>query len=391
MSDRGSGGHSKNRWIIFGLMYLLMVIFALSFQFLPPVLDILKKDIPLSARQSGFLMGANVIPGLLIPLFTPRLAKRLNVRRLLFASLLVIIAGNITIALSSSFVLLAAGRIVAGIGGAVLLTLPPLVVMSLFPGSIGKAIGFFNTGVPVGSLLALNLFGIASRYWGWRGTTWGIIVVAAVAAGALLFPLDIPGEEPGEGLKGGGQHSRFGGVMWMLFCLWLVMNAQTIGYNVFAPAFYQQFGFGPQTAKMITSLYIVETVVINPAVGWVIDRWGMKKTILVAGNLLMAVSFFFMPNTAFNPVLWGLAFGAGAALIPVTVFGVLASRIHRDSRGRAISLLVIGSNLGSVSGSFLFGEILDLSGMFAGSFWIFACLSLAMIPVAIKIPGSWKE
>lgn len=389
--DRDSGAHSGHRWLIFGLMYLLMVIFALSFQFLPPVLDILKKEISLSAHQSGFLMGSNVIPGLLIPLFIPRLAKRLNVRRLLLVSLLIIIAGNAVIALSSTFYPLVTGRIVAGIGGAILLTVPPLVVMSLFPGSVGKAIGFFNTGVPVGSLLALNLFGITSHHWGWRGTTWMIVVVAAAAAGALLFPLDIPGEEPGEGLKGGGQHSRFGGVMWMLFSLWLVMNAQTIGYNVFAPSFYQQLGFRQQAAKTLTSLYIVETVVINPIVGWLIDRWGMRKLILVAGNLLMAVSFFLIPETDFNPVLWGLAFGAGAALIPVTLFGVLAAHIPQDSRGRAISLLVIGSNLGSVSGSFLFGEILDLSGMFAGSFWIFAGLSLAMIPIALKIPGSWKD
>ena len=46
------------KWIVLGISFLLMLVFAISLQALPPIFGNIMKDIPFSNKQAGLLMSS---------------------------------------------------------------------------------------------------------------------------------------------------------------------------------------------------------------------------------------------------------------------------------------------------------------------------------------------
>src|SRR3954453_20810974 len=55
---------TNEKWLIFTLAYLVMVLFGFVLQSLPPLFQHITSEIPFSHLLKGFLMGAFGIPGL---------------------------------------------------------------------------------------------------------------------------------------------------------------------------------------------------------------------------------------------------------------------------------------------------------------------------------------
>jgi MFS family permease len=379
-----------HRWIVFGTCYSLMVLFALSFQAVPPLLQFVQEEIPFSHSQAGYLMGAYTIPGLVIPPLIPWLAGRFNDRRLIVAALAMIVAGNLIFTIAPGYPMLLAGRLVAGTGGNVVMTLAPLIILTVFRRSVGKAVGFFNTAVPLGSMIALNLFAFTGPAFGWRMTAGALAVVAGLILCIHLLPLDLPGERPQEDEEEDVPEG-LGRRIWLLVAIWLAVNVQTNGYNVFAPGFFQELGYSQEGSKGMTSIYILESVAVAPLAGWIVDRYGMKKLLLMVANALGAVSFFLLPVRSLHPEVWASLFGLGAAVVSVAVFALLAARVKRDQRSRGIAYLIVAANAGGLIGPAALGWILDIGGGFTWAFTFLALISLAMLFLVRMIPGRLTE
>jgi MFS family permease len=81
--------------------------------------------------------------------------------------------GTAIVASGGSYWIIAIGRLVAGIGAAVLLVVAPKIITSWFyDREIGLAMGIFNISMPLGTILSLNFMGAIAFRFNWQASIW---------------------------------------------------------------------------------------------------------------------------------------------------------------------------------------------------------------------------
>ena len=160
------------RWVILTVVYLSILAFTFIFQSIPPILPLIISELQLTYAQSGLLMSLFALPGLFISLLGGFLSDRYSMRPLGTACFLLMIGGVLFVGLGSDLRILGLGRVMAGIGGLALSAfLPKLLAQWFEKKALGLAMGIFNTGVPLGSVVCFGLFGkirvswVSSRRW----------------------------------------------------------------------------------------------------------------------------------------------------------------------------------------------------------------------------------
>ncbi len=373
------------KWLVLGISFILMLTFAISLQSLPPIFDKIQMDISFTNSQAGMLMGAYAIPGIFLPFLIAFLASRYNKKSIILIALLILILGLIAFSTSGSFSTLLTYRLVTGIGATALVVLAPLLVTMFFDKeNMGIAMGIFNTAVPFGTVIAANLFGILGERIHWRAIILGIAVFVGIVLAISMFNLFIPEEEEVEESSVSAIDSS-GGLLsnvnlWLLALIWTLGNGQLLSYVTFVPQYFQKTGMTMQRAGLLTSFIMLVPIFLSPIVGIIIDKTGWKKRLLLAGSIIMAISFVLISKATFGLPIWAVTLGIGFTPIPIFVFSLLPELIKPQQMGMGLGILTAASNLGIALGPLAFGVLLDQTGgNFNLGFIILAIISLVTI------------
>lgn len=374
------GLRKSNKWISLAIASFLMVGFALSLQALPPLFDFIDRDIKITNSEAGTLMGVYAIPGIFLPFIISALSNRISLKKLLSFALIIIIAGLISFSFSTSFLMLLISRITMGIGATMIVVLSPLLITMNFDSkSMGLAMGVFNIAVPVGTVLASNLFGGLGSVLGWRFVmiivSIYLLFVLAFMYFALVCPNMTKNTDKQEKSKGIGNTS-----LWALAFIWCFANAQALAYTTFGPQFFQLSNISSQHASFLTSLVMFVPIFLSPVIGIAFDKTGFMKQYLLIGSIISLLSYLLLAvNVISLPVL---AFFVGVGFSPVTVFvfSFLPLTVSPHEMGLGLGMLTIASNLGTTLGPMGIGAVLDLCGNnFAIPFYILSAFSLMNI------------
>lgn len=384
-------GHDSYKWVVLAISFAMMMCFALSLQALPPLFEQIMKDVPFSNSQAGVLMGAYAIPGIFLPFVVAYLANRFDMKKLIIVALMIMIAGLVAFSFAGSFSLLVLYRLVAGIGATVLVVLAPLLITMFFDQkSIGIAMGIFNIAVPLGTVLAANLFGSLGRLFGWRVILAGVAGFLGVILLFVLFALTLQKnkgstnsndlrKEPAPKFKGSLS-------LWFLAVIWVLANFQLLAYVTFGPQFYQSIGLSDQRAGFLTSLVMLASIFLAPIIGVVFDKTGRKKPYLLIGSVVILISFVALATHFPGLPLWALALGIGFAPIAVFVFAHLPETVKPHEVGMGMGMLTVASNLGTTIGPSALGSILDQTGRnFTISFMGLAAVSIIIIAFSLGL------
>lgn len=134
-----------------------------------------------------------------------RLADVLGGRRVFLAGIVIYIAASVLCAFSGSVELLIAGRIVQGVGAAMVTPSALSIVVGLYPdnGERARTLGIWGAVAGAGSVLGVLLGGFVTQILGWQSVFWipvpisivvGLIVISSVPAmPARPGRFDIPG------------------------------------------------------------------------------------------------------------------------------------------------------------------------------------------------------
>lgn len=382
MFDKRSNSY---KWVVLAISFTLMLVFAISLQSLPPIFDKIQKDISFSTSQAGMLMGVYAIPGIFIPFLIAFLASRYNKKYIILIALLIMIIGLVAFSIAGSFSTLLIYRLIAGIGATALVVLAPLLVTMFFDKTnMGIAMGVFNTAVPFGTVVAASLFGILGERVYWRYIILGIALFAAAVLVINIFKLHLPEEEASKETNLASEESS-GGLLsnvnlWMLVVIWALGNSQLLAYVTFVPQHFQEIGMTMQRAGLLTSFIMFVPIFLSPVVGIIIDKTGWKKRLLLAGSIIMAISFILISRGAIGLPIWAFTLGIGFTPIPVLVFSLLPESIKPRQMVMGLGILTAASNLGIAVGPSAFGFLLDKTGgNFNLGFIILALISLVII------------
>lgn len=267
------------KWVVLAISFLSAVIFAISLQALPPLFGNIMRDIPFSNSQAGLLMSAYSILGIFIPFTVVFLITKVDIKKLLIISLTTVIIGLIGFSLSSSYLLLLFFRLVSGAGSTILIVISPLLITMFFkPSNIGVPMGIFNTAVPMGTVISVNLFGYLGLFIEWRNIIMGIAVGTLAILAIVFFFLHLPKEEKSTDTASTPKIKLNMGLgLWLLGTIWMIANAQLLAYTTFGPQFFELNGMSTQKSGLLTSLIMLVSIFLTPIIGIVIDKTKQKN------------------------------------------------------------------------------------------------------------------
>ncbi|MFH1775637.1 MAG: MFS transporter [Chloroflexota bacterium] len=375
-----------SRWGIFGIAYFTLVSFALVFQSVPPLLHLIIDDMAISHGQAGLLMSLFSLPGIIVAIPVGIYADRYGVKRIGIYSFLLLIAGTVMVALGSSFAVLAAGRVLGGIGGMTLAVLCPQILAQWFARKeTGLAMGLFHSGMPVAFITAQNVLSWVGVTWGWRLGIWitlGVAIVAFVVFAIFLVPAPAVArrEQDWRGLLSGLRH--IGLPIWLLGLIWGLFNAATIAMFTFAHDFMVGAGIDPIIAGRNASWYMVASLFAGPVVGYMVDRLGHKLVFPLVGGICMAALFPLVPGDINQVVLLIVIIGIFSAGVPSPVFSLAADVLSPRQLGVGYGILTTVLNVGAFAGPWLVGLSRDMTGTYRVGFGVMSLFAFLVVVTA---------
>ena len=302
------------RWTILGLIAFCMMAFAIIFQSLPPILGILIDVFHISHAQAGALMSLFTLPAIFLSLPGGMLVDRYGPKIAGGASLMTMALGTAVVALGGSYWVLGLGRLVAGVGAAVLLVVAPRVITSWFyEREIGLSMGVFNIAVPLGTILSLNFMGVMAYQFDWRVPIWATLVTSVVAL--CLFLVLYRNKNAGEQV--GADPPRLltvlkeaGWGIWWVGLSWALFNAGMISYFTYAPDYFVTQGEDVAKAWLLASYPMWGSIILTPLAGILIDRIGRKWLFVLVGCGGMAVLLYLMPGFTSHAAFLALSIGS---------------------------------------------------------------------------------
>lgn len=376
----------RSKWVILVISCMLMMCFALTLQALPPLFELMKKDISFTNSQAGMLMGVYAIPGIFLPFFIPVILKRFSIEKLIIFALAIMVLGQIAFSLANTFGLLLLFRLFVGTGSTMVVVLAPLLVtMSFDKDNMGKAMGIFNTAVPLGSVIAANAFSFLGLMMGWR---WIMVFIALyVAFVFVLIMINIsPSVNSVKETDEGNRTKSSKRSVYLLGLIWTLANALMIAYMSFGAQYYQEKGMSQNFASFLTSMIMLLSIFLSPIMGILFDKTGKKRIFLIVGNGIIGISFLSILFIGKALPLWAVLIGVGYATIPVYVFSVLSEVMDPSEMGMGLSILTVASNLGVTLGPIIVGFLLDV---FKGSFFVvfmtFTLYSVSVLVISLFV------
>ena len=288
----------RNRWSILAVLFVVRLTMAFQFQSVASVAPLLGREFGVGLADIGILIGLYFTPGIALALPGGAIGQRFGDKKTVLAALLLMLIGGLVMALSPSWNVQIAGRLIAG-GGAVLMNvlLTKMIADWFACKEIATAMAIFVNSWPMGialSLLALPLI----------GTTYGVSAVhLAVAAliGLATVLLAAAYQAPSNSVSAAVTSVRLdrstlvavvvAGLMWGLY---------NVGFAVifsFGPSMLVERGWSIGAAAGTISVGLWLGIVFVPAGGFLADRTGRPGAILVAGCIVFAMLMLILSHS----------------------------------------------------------------------------------------------
>jgi len=367
-------------WAILAALALARIAFGYQFQTVATLGPTLVPLFHLSYAEFGALIGSIMALGVFIALPLGVLGRWLGDRVVLGAGLALMVAGPCVSAWGHDPAGIAAGRIVAGIGGVAMIVLQGKVIADWFTGSrFMPAISIAVSGYPIGVGIAQLVLPPVSHAFGWPA---GFLSGAVIPAVALLVFLASFRPLP----DNGAEQRRFSWPSWreclliaIAGMIWMAYTTGYSGYLSYVPSTLTLRGDGLALIGVVVTIATWGNVPATMFGGGLAARYGGFR-ILVIGTLGMAIGTA-ATALAGAPVLWSALVGIVGSIHPgvIVALGTLSARQEHRAVGLGIfySLYFAGGTVGPA----LCGRAADLYGGPAGGLLAAAAISALVIPM----------
>ncbi len=359
----------------------------------PPVMSTLMDSLAIDLTSAGLLMSIFAITGLLVALPAGFFLTRFGLKTTGLIALGSLLAGSALGAVSNTYGFLFTSRLLEGIGMGLIAVVGPTAISAWFPPERrGLPMGIWATWVSLGSLLIYYAAPMVDAAAGWQMVWWtaASLTGTVILLFALFFRMP-PGHQESQ-MAGNAPDSvsirktisRPG--LWRLALAFGCFNYAIIGViATYYPAYLKAVqGFSLMDASLITSIKMIVVIITAPLVGWLVDRVGSPRRIILwsfialAGfmSLPFSISGWMIPASM---VLLGLLAGA----IPTCTFTSIPELAGKDApAGMGMGVVLVGQNLGQLLGPVIFGALVQTFGWTAAGFWTIPMLLIGYLAVS---------
>jgi len=383
------------RWAVLFFVSVAMFGNYYVYDSIAPVADVLKAQLGFSDSMLGTMNAIYSAPNIIMVLIGGIIIDRIGTRRstLLFAVLCLI--GAIVTVSSGEFYVMAAGRLIFGLGAESMIVAVTTALARWFRGKeLSFAFGLNLTLARLGSFAAdWSPTWAAGAFDQWRGPLLIALVFAVVSAiGAAVYWILEASAENRYAVKkvdetekpSIGALFRFGRSYLYVVALCVTFYSAVFPFRTFAIKFFMEYhGATRPEGGQLNSILILFAMFCTPLFGLLVDRVGKRALFMMYGSLLMVPVYLLLIYSGLP--LWvpmGLL-GIAFSLIPAVMWPSVAYIVDEKRLGTAYGLMTMIQNIGLAGFNWVIGGVNDLAGASAQNpaghipgMWVFSILGL---------------
>jgi MFS family permease len=417
------------RWLVLIFVSLTMFGNYYVYDCIAPIADLLAKQLGYSDSNIGLLQAIYSIPNVFMVLIGGYIVDRIGTRKAIFIFGVLCFIGAAVTTLSGVLGVMAAGRLIFGLGAESLIVAVTTAIAKWFRGKeLSFAFGINLMISRAGSLLAQqspSWAGFAYSYW--RNPLLISVAFASFCViGAIIYwALEVYAEKRHQVGPAGSTDKvifsdikAFGLSYWYIVALCITFYSgifpfETFAYKFFMDAHHVSREAGGDLVGMLTLFTMFGT----PIFGLFVDRLGKRALLMMLGSLLLIPVYLMMayirsqqyitvylPSSAdghfafiahhLPPILlltmamMGIAF----SLIPAVMWPSVAYLVDQSKLGTAYGLMTMIQNIGLAGFNLLIGWANDHShagaddpGGYNLGMWIFSILGFLGLTFAFLL------
>jgi len=358
---------NKTRWFILALLFFARIGLGFQFQTLGSVASELERQLGLNYTQIGTLIGLFMVPGMILALPSGFAGRFMSDRFIVGLGLITMALGGGLAAIADSFNLLAAARLICGVGFVASTIFLTKIIADWFSGKeLATAMSVLVMSWPFGIAMGQIGHGWLAIHFDWR---WAFIAASVYCLiGALLVMIfcreALTSKKTDSGFKFTLNRNEIVLIL-MASAVWAFFNAGYVVYLSFAPVALISSGYKAVSALGVISIASWVMIISGVICGQIADRTGRNDTILyvcMAAASVALVMLFFNPLSIPSSLVFGLIGMAPAGLI----MALTASAMKPENRALGMGLFFTSYFLIQAPAPAIAGWLYDLT---ANAFW----------------------
>ncbi len=367
-----------------------------------PVLPLFALSLGAGPEAIGLAVGISTVTGILFKLPSGALSDVIGRRKTMLIGLVFFAFVPFAYLLIDSYAQLVAVRFIHGFATAVYGPVAMAVVADIAGERKGELLSWFSSVGIIGGLLGAPLGGLilslSTTGGSYEPRTFQLVYTICGVSGVTALALAMRTLLRDEQVQGNGFRSRMSqfisGIKEVISDVRVVATSSVEGLQnmtmgaleAFLPIYAVEVaGLSAFEAGLLWAVQIVVTMVSKPLIGKISDRFG-RKPIIVAGLILCAISFFFIPllKSFFTLSAAALLFGLGEAFVTSSSAAMVADMCKARHFGTAMGVFGTIFDIGHASGPILSGILIGVWGYFP-AFAVMASILILAIPAFVFI------
>ncbi|MFI6087004.1 Cmx/CmrA family chloramphenicol efflux MFS transporter [Streptomyces sp. NPDC051218] len=346
-------------------------------------------DLDVSLSTAGTLTSAFAVGMVIGAPVMAVIGRRWPRRTALLAFLVTFLLVHVVGALTTSFAVLLATRVVGALANAGFLAVALVAAIGMVePNAKGRATSVLLGGVTLACVAGVPGGALLGQFWGWRSAFWAVALVSVPAVIAILraVPAGTPPDTAGADARAELRSLRDPGLLVTLLLGALVNGATFCTFTYLSPLITNISGFSASWVPALLALFGAGSFIGVTVAGRFADARPVR--FLLAGAVALLAGWVLFALSAGNPVAavvlvlvqGALSFGVGSALITRALYA--ATGAPTLAGGFATAALNVGAAIGPVGG----GLALSAGLGHRSPLWVSALLvTLALVVGALAL------
>jgi predicted MFS family arabinose efflux permease len=375
------------RWIILAILFAARAATGFQFQSVGSVSHQLIQDHGLGYAQVGLLLGAYLLPGIVVAFPAGLLGQRVAAKSLGLAGLALMTLSGLALGHADHFAVAMVARLIGGVGGTIVVLVATRMVTDWFDGrEIVLAMSILQMSWPFGAMLALPIQAVIAEALGWSAVVASGGVGAAVAACAFAFTSEPPREAQTAPAPRSGLAPALLLQVTIAGVVWGAMNLACILFFSYAPPLMTARGYSPTSAASLTSLAIWFTILAIPAGGYLVHRLGRPTAAIgICASIAAAMLVSFVSDA--HPTLSCLIFGIAVGPLSGAILSLPAKILPPQQRSIGFGIFYTCFYVLMAVGPWLAGRLQDAFATPSAALVAAALLLAVTVPLSLVVAG----
>lgn len=361
-----------------------------------PLADLLKEQLGFSDANIGFLNAIYSLPNIIMVVIGGFIIDRIGAKKSLFVFAALCLLGAVVTAWRGTLEVMAAGRLIFGLGAESMIVAVNTVIAKWFRGKeFSFAFGLNLTLARLGSFAALNSPSWASEYYNyWQrplliAAATGVVCVAGAGVYWVLegraekrYPLPQAGPTEKVVLR---DIFKFGWSYWYIVALCVTFYSAIFPFQTFAVKFFMEaHGTTRELGGFLSSMLMLFAMICTPIFGLVVDRIGKRALFMMFGSFLLVPVYLMMAHTDLSLYIPMAMMGISFSLIPAVMWPAVAYVVDQFRLGTAYGVMTMVQNIGLAAFNLIIGRANDYAAAsatnpqgYALGMWIFSVLGIS--------------